>query len=97
MWNFPKGNEILGLDTTETSESWTKIIFKMFVSSLIRALAYRLDFVQKSPLPLQPLIIVGNWTEHLVSSLTHTTQLCMVIDYIATLYRVKREQAGISL
>ena len=40
MWNFPKGNEILGLDKTETSEPWTKIIFKMFVSSVIKALAY---------------------------------------------------------
>ena len=38
---FQKGmKSFLGLDTTETSESWTKIISKMFVSSVIRALAY---------------------------------------------------------
>ena len=44
-------------------------------------------------LPLQPPIIVGNHylnSEHLVSSLTHTTQLCMVIDYIGTLHRAEQ-------
>ena len=59
MWNFPKGNEILGLDTTETSESWTKIISKMFVSSVIRALAYPHWILCRNPLcPYSPRLLL---------------------------------------
>ena len=59
MWNFPKGNEILGLDTTETSESRTKIISKMFVSSVIRALAYPHWILCRNPsCPYSPRLLL---------------------------------------
>ena len=106
MWNFPKGNEILGLDKTETFESWTKITSKMFVSLWLGHLHTHTGFCAEiSVCPYSPPLLLETgrtfiayvlipllkvWTFGLLSGPYHTALYGDWLHCTATLYRVEQ-------